>query len=163
MPKFIVKKGKTSQEFKDYWESLKDEAWFEVNIKKETKSDRMRRSYRALLEAVHNSGNFSVIVNGKALSTYDQLHDHYKICGCNGDVSYYQLGDFKTENIEEITKHLTDPKHHNWIVKVPKSWTVMTAKERQQTLTILINDCKLSMNNDPKVQEWISKITKEFI
>ncbi len=163
MPKFVVKKGQTSQEFKDYWESLKDEDWFEVNIKKETKSDRMRRSYRALLEAVHESGNFSIMSNGKPLSTYDQLHDHYKICGCCGDVAYYQLGEYKTSNIEDITKHLTDPKHHNWIVKIPKSWTVMTAKERQNTLTILINDCKLSGNNYWKVEDWISKMTKEFL
>lgn len=163
MPKFFIKKGNVSQEFKDFWESLKDDDCVEFNIKKETKSDRMRRSYRALLEAVHRSGNFSIFQNGKPLSTYDQLHDHYKICGCNGDVAYYQLGTFKTKNLEEITKHLTDPTHYNWIVKVPKSWTVMTAKERQQTLTILINDCKLSQNNDPVVQDWISKITKEYL
>ncbi len=163
MPKFIVKKGKTSQEFKDYWEGLKDEDWFEVNIKKETKSDRMNRSYRALLAAVHESGNFSIMSKGKPLNTYDELHDHYKICGCDGVVEWYRIGKFKTKDRSEITKYFDNPRYHDFIYEEPKSWTVMTAKERQQTLTILINDCKLSMNNYPKVQEWISKITKEFI
>jgi hypothetical protein len=163
MPKFFVEKGKITQEFKDFWESLKDDQIVEVNIKKETKSDRMRRSYRALLKAVINSGQHSVFKNGKSLNTYDQLYDHYKICGCNGDVLWYQLGDFKTKNREDIEKHLTDPIHYSWIVEIPKSWTIMSASERQSTLTILINDTKLSMNNYWEVELWIGRITKEFI
>ena len=162
MPSFIMKNGKATPELKEWLEAHKDEPFIRCDVEIESKHDRLRRSFHALIRAWFLSGEFSVQHNGKEVSSYEQLRDYYKLCGCDGVPEWYRFGSYYTKNREEISKHI-EPNYHRFIVEDPKSWVDMSKKQKSKALQILLTEINLSQCNNQDVLSWVSKITKEFI
>ncbi len=160
MPEFYIKKGLADVELKNWIEQHKDEPFVRVNIEVESKHDRLRRSFHALIREWFICGEWSA--NGDKIRTYEALRDYYKLQGCGGIPEWYKFGKFNTKNREEITNHL-EPQYHRFIVEDPKSWSDMTKKEKSTALDLLLTEIRHSMTNNQKVLEWVAKITKEFI
>ncbi len=159
MPEFYIKKGLADVLLTEWIAEHVDEPFIRVNIEVESKHDRLRRSFHALIREWFNSGEFSA--NCEKIKTYEALRDYYKLEGCEGVPEWYRFGKYNTKNKEDITKHL-DPDYHRFIVEDPKSWKGMSKAEKSRALNCLLTEIKMSMCNNEKVLEWVYKITHDI-
>ena len=159
MPDFLIKSGHASNELRD-WLKANEGKLIRISVEVESKADRIRRSFHALIREWFNSGEFSA--NGDKIKTYEALRDYYKLQGCDGVPEWYRFGKYNTKNREEITNYL-EPQYHRFIVEDPKSWVDMNKSEKMKALDCLLFEIRHSMTNNQKVLEWVNKIQGEMV
>jgi hypothetical protein len=161
MPEFYIKKGLADVELKNWIEENKDEPFVRVNIEVESKHDRLRRSFHALIREWYMCGEWSA--NGSDIRCYEKLRNYYKLAGCDNKPAYYIYKNNYYKTTEELKSNIDSDFNIKYVIVEPKSWTDMTKKEKSTALDLLLTEIRHSMTNNQKVLYWVQAITKEFL
>jgi len=159
LPEFYIKKGLADSALKDWIEEHKSEPFVRVNIEVESKHDRIRRSFHALIREWFLSGEFSA--NGSDIRSYEKLRNYYKLAGCDNKPEYYIYKSNYYKTTEELKANIDADFNINHVSIEPKSWTDMTKKQKSLALDTLLTEIRMSMTNNQKVLSWVQKITHE--